>query len=97
LDIDLQLQFALARAMEIVGEAASRLSQDFRARQSDIPWPLIISMRDRLAHAYFDLDNDSSGLPRRDRCRSWISSSRCCAATEHSIAGTLYIRDPKPY
>ncbi|MBX9459432.1 MAG: DUF86 domain-containing protein [Rhizobium sp.] len=58
LDSDEQLQFALVRAIEIVGEAASRLSQGFRDDHPEIPWSLIIAMRNRLIHAYFDLDND---------------------------------------
>lgn len=58
LDDDEQLQFALARAIEIVGEAASKLSQDFRDSHPEIPWPLIIGMRNRLVHAYFDIDTE---------------------------------------
>lgn len=55
LDDDEQLQFALARAIEIVGEAASKLSQDFRDSHPEIPWPLIIGMRNRLVHALPEL------------------------------------------
>ena len=58
LDGDKQLQFALARAIEIVGEAASKLSHEFRDSNPEIPWPAMVGMRNRLAHAYFDLDND---------------------------------------
>jgi uncharacterized protein with HEPN domain len=46
----------LVKCLEIVGEAAGRLSPDFRARHSDIPWAPIIGMRNRLVHAYFDVD-----------------------------------------
>jgi uncharacterized protein with HEPN domain len=55
---DQQLQFALTRAIEIVGEAASKLSQDFRDSHPEIPWLLIIGIRNRVVHAYFDLDNE---------------------------------------
>ena len=58
IDTDPQLQFALARAIEIVGEAAARLSQELRADCPNIPWAAMIGMRNRLAHAYFDLDNN---------------------------------------
>lgn len=58
MDRDEQLQVALVRAIEILGEAASKLSQDFRDEHSEIPWTLIIGMRNRLVHAYFDVDND---------------------------------------
>lgn len=46
----------LVKCLEIVGEAAGRLSADFRARHPDIPWGQIIGMRNRLVHAYFDID-----------------------------------------
>lgn len=58
LETDLQFQFALVRAIEIVGEAASKVSADTRQANPEIEWPLIISMRNRLAHAYFDVSHD---------------------------------------
>ncbi len=58
LDHDRMLLFALVRAVELVGEAASRISPDARARAPDIPWPAIVAMRNRLVHVYFDIDRD---------------------------------------
>jgi uncharacterized protein with HEPN domain len=58
LDSDEMLLFALVRAIEIVGEAASRVSDGTRAEISEVPWRLAIAMRNRLAHAYFDVDPD---------------------------------------
>jgi uncharacterized protein with HEPN domain len=58
LETDLQLQFALVRAIEIIGEAASKISPEMRELGSDIPWSSIVSMRNRLIHAYFDVDHD---------------------------------------
>jgi uncharacterized protein with HEPN domain len=58
LDTDLMFQFAVVRALEIVGEAASRLTEATRAAHPEIPWVNIIGMRNRLAHGYFDLDMD---------------------------------------
>ena len=43
---------------EIVREAASRLSRKLRKTNPDIPWQDMIGMRNRLIHAYFDLDLD---------------------------------------
>lgn len=40
----------------VIGEAAKRLSNEFRARHPEIPWPLIAGMRDRLIHAYDAVD-----------------------------------------
>ena len=58
LDNDIMLIFALVRAIEIVGEAASRVSPETRLAAPSIPWSAIVSMRNRLIHAYFDIDHD---------------------------------------
>ena len=50
------LQLAIMKAVEIVGEAASRVSADTRAMHSEIPWSGIIGMRNRLVHGYFDVN-----------------------------------------
>ena len=47
---------ALERAIEIIGEAASKLPPDLRRNYPDVPWREIIGMRHRLAHAYFGTD-----------------------------------------
>ena len=52
------LRLALARAVEIIGEAAARVSAETRASAASIPWAAIVGMRNRLIHAYFDIDND---------------------------------------
>jgi uncharacterized protein with HEPN domain len=52
------LVFALVQAIEVVGEAAGRVGEPTRAAGSEVPWSLIVSMRNRLIHAYFDVDND---------------------------------------
>lgn len=51
-------QFALVRAVEIVGEAANNMTDDFKIKHSDIPWAQIVGMRHRLIHANFDVDFD---------------------------------------
>jgi len=56
LDTDRMLVFALVRAIEIIGEAASRVSQEGRAEIPGIPWSRIVGMRNRLIHAYFEVD-----------------------------------------
>ena len=58
LDTDRMLLFALVRAIEVVGEAAGKVSDELRLRVPDIPWNMIVSMRSRLIHAYFDIDRD---------------------------------------
>lgn len=58
LDGDRMLAFALVRAVEIVGEAAARLSPVARDEIPEVPWGSIVGMRNRLIHAYFDVDLD---------------------------------------
>ena len=58
LDSDEMLLFALVRAVEIAGEAASQISDDTRAELPDLPWTSIVGMRNRLVHAYFDINRD---------------------------------------
>jgi len=58
LDADLMLLFALVRAVEVFGEAAAKVSPSIKAATTDIPWPQIVAMRNRLIHAYFDIDRN---------------------------------------
>ena len=44
--------------LEILGEAASKISPEVFAKFPAIPFPKIISMRNRLIHAYFDVNLD---------------------------------------
>lgn len=55
---DRVLTLALVKCIEIVGEAASKVSPETRAAHKGIPWQDIIGMRNRLIHAYFDIDFD---------------------------------------
>ena len=56
LDADRMLVHSLVRCVEIIGEAASGVSQKTREQNPEIPWPDIVGMRNRLIHAYFDVD-----------------------------------------
>lgn len=58
LNTDRMLLFALARAVEVLGEAASRVSTETRQSAPVVPWSQITGMRNRLVHAYFDIDRD---------------------------------------
>ena len=53
---DQMLQFALVRAIEIIGEAAGRVSEDVQKAAPEIPWREAVGIRNRLVHAYFDVD-----------------------------------------
>jgi len=52
------LALSLVRLIEIIGEAASKVSRESQKSHPSIPWASIISMRNRLTHAYFDIDFD---------------------------------------
>jgi uncharacterized protein with HEPN domain len=58
LDSNTMLTFAIIRAIEIAGEAASKIGNETIAALPDLPWPAIVGMRNRLIHAYFDVDLD---------------------------------------
>ncbi len=58
LDSNRMLRFALVRAIEIVGEAANQVSPEGRAALPDIAWASMVGMRNRIVHAYFDIDLD---------------------------------------
>ena len=42
--------------IEIIGEAAKNVPDEIKASYPDIPWRVIVGMRDRLAHGYFGID-----------------------------------------
>jgi len=56
LDTDEMLQLALARAVEVVGEAAARVSSERKQTHPEIAWTQIISARNRLIHGYDAID-----------------------------------------
>lgn len=57
-DDDKKTQYAVSRALEIVGEAASHVDEEDRNRHPDIPWRRVAGMRTILAHEYFRIDLD---------------------------------------
>lgn len=58
LEVDPRSVLAMVKAIEIVGEAASRISPDSQSEHPEIPWSQIVAMRNRLVHAYFEVDLD---------------------------------------
>jgi uncharacterized protein with HEPN domain len=58
LDRDEKLGLALVRLIEIIGEAAVKVSSDVQARHSSIPWKDVVGTRNRLIHGYEDVDLD---------------------------------------
>ena len=53
---DRMLELALVRLIEIIGEAAGRVSPQDQSKYSSIPWHEIVGMRNRLVHGYDQVD-----------------------------------------
>jgi len=80
LDSDRHFFLVETRLLELVGEAARRLSQEFRDAHPDLPWLDILGMRNWLAHVYDEIETDvvwdtlQSDLPELiDRLRAILS------------------------
>lgn len=58
LEKDRILALAIVKEIEIIGEAASRASQEIRDKIPGIKWQQVVGMRNRLVHAYFEIDYD---------------------------------------
>lgn len=47
---------AVIRNLEIIGEAATHLTEDERGRYATVPWHVMISLRNKVIHEYFGVD-----------------------------------------
>ncbi len=50
------LRLALAHVLQIIGEAACRVSAEYRANHAEVPWKEIMGMRHKLVHDYMAVD-----------------------------------------
>lgn len=53
---DRKTQFAVIRALEIIGEAAKNISSEVREKYPSVPWKDLASIGDKLVHAYFGVN-----------------------------------------
>ena len=58
LDTNPMLLLAVVKAIEIIEEAAAKITKERQTQIPQLPWQEIISMRNRLTHAYFDIDTE---------------------------------------
>ena len=57
-DRDTALRLALTHLIQVIGEAARRVSSQFRERHPEIPWDAIAGMRSKIVHDYMNVDED---------------------------------------
>jgi uncharacterized protein with HEPN domain len=50
---------AVLRNLELIGEAATHVPSDVRAKAPDVPWRMVIAVRNRLIHGYLGIDDDT--------------------------------------
>ena len=86
LDGDRVLNLALVRFMEIVGEAATRVPRVECGRHPEIPWPEIMSLRNRLIHGYDEVDLDVLwGILTQDLPQLFTVLERILADSENPL------------
>jgi uncharacterized protein with HEPN domain len=55
-ETDFRINFAVVRALEIIGEATKRLPEELRKEYPQVPWKGMAGMRDRIIHGYDNVD-----------------------------------------
>lgn len=58
LNVNRMLVLSLVKSVEIMGEAAGKVSEQLRCDYPDLPWRELVTMRNRLIHGYFDINLD---------------------------------------
>ncbi len=70
---DRMLRNAVERNMEIIGEAANRISEDFQKSYPEIPWRNIIGQRNILIHEYGEIKNERIWVVATERIPELIA------------------------
>lgn len=73
---------AIARNLEIIGEAAKHISPEMRQRYASVEWNKIAGLRDVVAHEYFGLDEDILWDIVQNRIPRLLEQIRQILATE---------------
>jgi len=55
---DLKTRFAVERNFEIIGEAASRISEEYKLSHPEIEWRILKDFRNFIIHEYFGINNE---------------------------------------
>ena len=92
LSADWKAGYALMRCVEVIGEAATRLGPEFYQAHPEVPWRLVVGMRNRLVHGYDEVDD----------ARLWQTASEDLPELSRQIARVqeallpAYLRQPEP-
>lgn len=78
-------QAAVLHHLTVIGEAINRLSPPVRDRHPEVPWHQIVSVRNRIVHAYFDLDWQIL----------WVAATEDIPALRSQIIAILEIEFPE--
>ncbi len=84
-DGDLLLRSAVLHYVQIIGEAAQRVSEDVRAKYPSLPWRVISDTRNFIVHAYFSVDLDII----------WLTASRDLLPLRSQIESILHAEFPE--
>jgi len=55
---DRMLMLSIIKEIEIIGEAANKISSQIRKKYPSVPWKDIVAMRNRTIHGYYDINAD---------------------------------------
>lgn len=81
---DDMMYYAVVKNIEIMGEAANMLSQEFVGSHPETPWKMIRGMRNYIVHEYFQIDDavvwdvvSRNLVPLREQIVRYISETDC--------------------
>ena len=86
LDKDRKLALAIVKCIEIIGEAAARVTAETRDAHPEVPWKAIVGMRNRLIHGYFEIDLDRRAVTR-------LRQRQCKCRQQHVVVDDLVATD----
>ena len=78
------LNLALTRLVELVGEAAWFVLNEFRAQHPEVPWADIVGMRQHLTHGYADINYDDVWRVIQEDLPPLIAQIQAITAQPHS-------------